>query len=183
MSGPMVRAILAGRKKVTRRTNLKWLQVKAGDLIWVRESWQPLISDPPTSTHPDLKTGRGYYVSYPATSGRVEFVDEETCQLKDAIRPSLFMPRWASRITLRATEDARLEYLQDITEEGARHEGVYVLDIQDASHPSAWWQTGPGENQARTPRESFRKLWESIEGLNSWAANPQVVRVAFEVVE
>ena len=38
-SAPMVRALLDGRKTVTRRLSKRWLKVKAGDLLWVRESF------------------------------------------------------------------------------------------------------------------------------------------------
>jgi hypothetical protein len=86
-------------------------------------------------------------------------------------RPSIHMPRWASRITLRIT-DIRVERLQDISEDDARAEGVKPLDY--AAHHVA---DGCGA------RIAFEQLWNTINGPGAWEANPWVWVVAFERVK
>ena len=86
-------------------------------------------------------------------------------------RPSIHMPRWASRITLEITS-VRVERLQDISDADCVAEGCGAL-------PSAIgcpMTSAPGET---IPRAMFRALWESINGHGSWAANPWVWRVEF----
>jgi len=72
-------------------------------------------------------------------------------------RPSIFMPRWASRINL-TVKNIRVERLQDITETDAKAEGV----------------------QGMTPILDYTYLWESINGKGSWEKNPWVWVVEFE---
>jgi hypothetical protein len=91
------------------------------------------------------------------------------------------MPREFSRLTLIVT-DVRVQRLQDISEDDAKAEGAQVLPLQDANDPSAWWQIEPGVHQGRTPRASFRKLWDSINSSDAWAANPWVVAVTFKTI-
>lgn len=80
--------------------------------------------------------------------------------------PSIHMPRWASRLTLRIT-DVRVERLQYISEDDARAEG--------ARH-----EAGLTGGQAR---EAFSLLWKHINGPGAWDANPWVWVVAFESVQ
>jgi hypothetical protein len=78
-------------------------------------------------------------------------------------RPGMFMPRWASRITLEVT-GIRVERLQDISEADANAEGVkHSLHL-------------PG---GRFARENFAHLWWTIHGDESWDANPWVWVVEF----
>jgi len=87
-------------------------------------------------------------------------------------RPSIHMPRWASRITLEI-DDVRGERLHEITEADAEREGAQRQVIDCA----AGWPRLPSY------RVGFAKLWESIHGSASWAANPWVWRVEFRMVE
>jgi len=93
--------------------------------------------------------------------------------------PSIHMPRWASRLTLEIT-DVRVQRLQDISDGDARAEGVRPLPLQEGDDPSAWWEVEPGQHQARTPVDSYRKLWNAINGRGSWDANPWVWAVSFK---
>jgi hypothetical protein len=77
-------------------------------------------------------------------------------------RPSIFMPRMASRILLEIT-DVRVQRLQEISDEDARAEGY------DHSHAF--------------PREWFALLWERIHGPGSWHANPWVWAITFRRLE
>lgn len=82
-------------------------------------------------------------------------------------RPSIHMPRWASRITLEVT-GVRVERLQDISEADALAEGVSaILD----------------EMRRATPRCDFQALWQSINGPGSWDANPWVWIVEFKRIK
>ena len=136
---------------------------KPGDRLWVRETWQQVTQDVATVKPIDVLRDCKQGVCYAA--------DGERCpitygQVKLRWRPSIFMRRWASRITLEIT-GVRVERLQDISEEDAIAEGV-----QCAGVPSSL-----------TNRGAFAKLWESINGPDSWAANPWVWVVEFHKLE
>lgn len=75
-------------------------------------------------------------------------------------RPSIFMRRWMSRITLEIT-DVRVERLQDISQEDAAKEGVNFVNTGDFITP-------------------YATLWESINGEGSWDANPWLWVIAFK---
>jgi len=177
-SGPMIRAILAGTKTQTRRVcrhqhDNVWVEDgvmygydisgndgrvtmqygDVGDTLWVRETWglhdtQP--SDGPERAH----------VYYRAT-------DSDLHGLRHQLwRPSIFMPRWASRITLRVTA-VRVERLQEISEADAVAEGVDLELVHRGGGASA-----------------FRELWESINAVRApWASNPFVWRIEFTRVD
>lgn len=89
------------------------------------------------------------------------------------MRPSLHMPRWASRITLEVT-GVRVERLQEISEADARAEGL-------STAPGGWWSGADGQAGA-TPRAAFALLWNSINGADSWNENPWVWVVEFRRV-
>lgn len=103
-------------------------------------------------------------------------------------RPSIHMPRWASRITLEIT-GVRVERLQDISEDDSRAEGVdppprpYPVwgmgggSAREAAAQDAWTRT-----YGNWHRYAYRVLWESINGADSWAANPWVWVVEFKRV-
>lgn len=120
---------------------------KPGDRLWVRETWAPC---------PD----RGApHTVYRADNGlRYE---GETWKW----RPSIFMPRWASRTTLEIT-GVRVEHLQAISEADAMAEGVEPLLV-------------PPDGGGAPHVEGYRALWESIHGVGSWDANPWVWVVEF----
>ena len=98
------------------------------------------------------------------------------------LRPSIHMPRVASRITLEVVS-IRVERLNDISYQDILAEGIHVLPLQDEADPSSWWQSAPGENQAKDPRESFKLLWQSINGESSWELNPWLWVVEFRKLE
>lgn len=90
-------------------------------------------------------------------------------------RPSIHMPRWASRITLKVT-DIRVQQVQEISEEDAIAEGCSGSFL-----PS--YRAG-GEIlciDGEYPSDEFGKLWQSI--YNTWDANPWVWAATFEVVK
>ena len=182
-SAPMVRALLAGTKTQTRRVvKLRGAEVidergwqtvflrspwpwspeadawvpcpygAPGDRLWVRETWAaPHDRDHLRPREIPNGTRIHHRASWEGPSGLLW-------------RPSIHMPRWASRITLEVT-GVRVERLQAISEEDAKAEGC-PFDEPPPGKPWAW----------------FRKLWMDINGAESWASNPWVWVVEFKRV-
>lgn len=98
----------------------------------------------------------------------------------DRWRPSIHMPRWASRITLEITS-VRVERLQEISEEDAKKEGIE----SEGGDPKMWKSYNPklGWLSVDDPAMSYRTLWESINGPGSWDANPWVWVIEFKRLE
>lgn len=94
-------------------------------------------------------------------------------------RPSIHMPRWASRILLEITA-VRVERLKDISEADAKAEGVELAD----GFQELW--KGYAKNHhdlMHSAAQSFASLWCSINGDGSWDANPWVWVIEFKRVE
>lgn len=210
-SAPMVRAILAGQKTQTRRV-VKWPESlsgsfehlrpdaaaliaeghkvvdancpfgQPGDRLWVRETWRVMNAGLRTialRASPDRHGGHhlsreddAWWDRWGARSDGRRW------------QPSIYMPRWASRITLEVTS-VRVERLHDITEDDARAEGV------DWSRPEPYgekWDDDDREDPrevgyppagASFARDNFRRLWSGINGPESWDANPFVWCIKF----
>ena len=185
-SGPMVRAILDGRKTQTRRIVkpqpvMFHPQVIAGRLIdeeqdimpcpygqpgdrlWLREAWRVAAC---YDQHP------GSWLAGKLTSRNVQYeAGGDTFLHGPALgryRHGRFMPRWASRITLEIT-DVRVERLQDISEEDSWAEGIHDLAADNEQ-----WDGDPDQG-----RKTFCLLWQSINGKDSWEQNPWVWVVSF----
>lgn len=208
-SAPMVRAILEGRKMQTRRIckGARELSCAAdwqldqcpcgqcGDRLWVRETWRHTAStlDEARALTEDILSGTA--VDYRATSadelvaegmGRA---DAEECVQWERWRPSIHMPRWASRITLEIT-GVRVERLQDMEGQGpypgesdALAEGVNAIHHGDGAYYYSAFRDEPHPKNWCDPADAFRELWESINGAGSWAANPWVWVIEFKRVE
>ena len=185
-SGPMVRAILDGRKTMTRRVikdncpfvtgayfdeeTERWYWTtgaererlptdlclgkcpygQPGDQLWVRETW--------LSYRHLHKNGRDEALLIYRADG--EDLPKQARGTK--WRPSIFMPRWASRITLEITA-VRVERVQDIGDEDAEAEGL------------SWCN-------AASPRDKFQCLWNSLNLKRGygWDANPWVWVISFK---
>lgn len=188
-SGEMIRALLSGAKTQTRRvmkpqpaTDLSWVTgwgwtfftpekhisgrgihpVKGasevflpcpyflGQRLWVRETWAAL--------HPGTDLAFSKVKPRPGVCSLAYKATEER-GINGNWRPSIFMPRWASRITLEVTE-VRVERVNDISEEDAIAEGLAIWLDNEGRH------THYGINRAdvweRDPRLTFRRLWDGI---------------------
>lgn len=199
-SAPMVRAILDGRKTQTRRVvkprrcgevvyqtsdgiayslhpdevgevepvgdRRPLVYAEVGDRLWVRETWR--------SDHALSECTGPNDVRYAASVEDAEWAI-------NTWRPSIFMPRWASRILLEVTA-ARVEHLQALERDDAIAEGIpqtageaHELGLFDmAKEPGHLWDN-------RTSVENFRNLWEAINGKRApWATNPLVHVVTFK---
>lgn len=190
---PMARATLADTKTLTRRivkdTALEWLERDGftpefvalpenglcpygyhGDQLWVREAWRTVAEVdhlPPRDLNPAHRIW--YEADAPHQPGFGKY------------RPSMFMPRWASRITLEIAS-VRVERLQDISEADAMAEGIAygpTCDEEGRSGGYHWDRNREDEDVWPTAVQAFRQLWIGINGPDSWAANPWVWRVEF----
>jgi len=130
---------------------------EAGDRLWVRETWC-LASAESETTPPDLRPMRGSrWCYYYATEPDVEHEEGDN---RSPWRPSIHMPRWACRLVLPLVS-VRVERLRDITEAGAKAEGVEPI--------------------GGSYREGFRAVWESIYG--SWDLNPWIWVAEWDHIE
>lgn len=191
-TGEMVRAILDGRKAMTRRVvkPQPWLIVGQdaygnvddagywrygeekedwpwpndcpygviGDRLWVREKFNLMLKG--TEKQPGFQRQIEYHSDGEIRDISPDHNDDwdrmENSKRGYLSRPSIFMPRWASRITIEIT-DIRVERLQDISEEDALMEGVTPSEI------------------GVTNRTCFRILWDSINvKKHPWTSNPWV---------
>lgn len=91
-------------------------------------------------------------------------------------RPSIHMPRWASRITLELTE-VRVERLRDISEEDAQAEGAHRLPNDDYDPGD------PADDPEFSYVQGFKAIWERINGPESWNDSPWVWVLAFRRLE
>lgn len=195
-SGPMVTAILNGQKTMTRRvikdqesvepilddpTKGNWVHRntlhpcdyactlepfdlcpygKLGDRLYVRESFA-VMNKKAFDAHRPAPFGLRYKAD-PETSPHLVF------------RPSIHMPRWASRITLEIT-GVRVERLQEINEYGARKEGIRETLL---SHVV---DKGGSTTTVATARDTFLELWDKINGKKyPWKSNPWVWVIEFQ---
>ena len=140
-----------------------------GDRLWVRETWY--CDDYQVSRGPYLKPddldvveARECGTLVYAADGLAPYETEQP-----AWRPSIHMPRWASRITLEIT-GVRVERLQDISEADAQAEGCALECMTPIGDDSGSAIHGPG---------GYIALWESINGPGSWDLNPWVWVVEF----
>lgn len=201
-NGEMVRAILDGRKTQTRRImkvqpesnqlglllitdstkhsdigKYHWAESNAtgnhvrsnlflcpfgaaGDRIWVRETWARYNIDQDS-----------HDMAYRAT------IPEDWPE-SGRWRPSIHMPRWASRITLEIT-DVRVERLNAISEEDARAEGIIDGGCLNCGEPEPCGCANPEPDAT----DAFAYLWQSIYGQEIWNANPWVWVISFKRVE
>ncbi|HHI3756769.1 TPA: morphogenetic protein [Klebsiella quasipneumoniae] len=168
---------------------------KPGDRIWVREAYRfPASLDDVSPTGVgEMAVATGYRKPWAPTFYEFTgtFSDgwkgfETPPKVSDAgkLRPSIHMPRWASRILLEIT-DVRVERLNVISEEDARAEGVGIaLWFAAIGVPeSEWTSLGKQGAMQASHINKFATLWESIYGAESWKANPWVWVIEFKRAE
>lgn len=193
---PMVQAILGGAKTQTRRVVKPIPQMvtdksivtwegdagalmhlfdqvgrhcpygQSGDRLWVREAF---FDTTPYANAP-LFQGRTHPIAYRA--------DGEVIGCH-RWRPSIHMPRTASRILLEITA-VRVERLQDCSENDAQAEGIQRFDDFFAAERLS---ANEFRHMAPTAVESYALLWNAINGPGSWLANPWVWVIEFKRVE
>jgi hypothetical protein len=149
---------------------------KPGDRLWVREAWAvvPHVTDNgPKHRAKGDGTGVTWQADWNANPSGFKW------------KPSIHMPRWASRITLEIT-GVRVERLDDISEADAMAEGIESRPLSWNSARREFMYYGwlrKHDQWSFSPINSYESLWESINGPESWAANPWVWVVEFQKVE
>jgi hypothetical protein len=170
-----------------------------GDWLWVRETWRPRSWYPNSHVVQLRADMKSIDIDVPDASNGEAWIDRMLERCSDECiaagigadddgnfqwdgednnpikwRPSIFMPRWASRITLEIT-GVRVQRLQEISEGDCYAEGVsdsWPLDNLPYLSPFG----------GRAVKNNYAHLWESINGPASWAANPFVWAVSFKAV-
>lgn len=218
-SGPMVRALLDGRKCQTRRAikpqpvidggwegppgwALFWKENEdglspeelarlcpygqPGDLLWVRETFSTGWNLNPHTDKPIDEDSEGrpvpIHAFYRATEPENFRWLGDYGNLTENIpwKPSIHMPRWASRLTLELTE-VRVERLQDISEADAIAEGCNAGWLGDAlpDTPIGGGFTISSPGTYASAAGQYQILWNSINGPDSWDADPWVWVLGF----
>ncbi|HFT3337686.1 hypothetical protein [Klebsiella pneumoniae] len=167
-----------------------------GDRIWVRETWAILGNEDGCCIDWEEKICKGdersaariYRASCeqkPNNYGLWSIPDDadwkpytKDYQYEGAWRPSIHMPRWASRILLEIT-DVRVERLNAISEEDARAEGIIDGGCLNCGEPEPCGCANPEPDAT----DAFAYLWQSIYGQENWNANPWVWVIEFKRVE
>lgn len=170
----------ANESHFVRGLPLDWCPYGApGDRLWVKHAhWYKRASDltpeiiwSPESPHAVHRDHKGVWVSSIASS---QYDIDQHGGFKK--RPSIHMPRWASRLTLEVVS-VRVERLQAISEEDAKAEGATPAwcsaDSISSGSPDAF----------RRYRDGLKSLWESINGNGSWADNPWVWVIEFKRID
>lgn len=153
-----------------------------GDRLWVREThaFAPTVHEPDDWRDNPDDWDTIYRADGDERPWRTSH-DEDADEIAPPWRPSIFMPRWASRITLEVT-GVRVERLQEISEEDARAEGVEACDglIDEALICRAAKVIGASYEDNRG---LFAALWAEINGWESLVANPWVWVVEFRRIK
>lgn len=211
-SGPMVRALLDGSKAQTRRickldvrTGMpepEWASLlkccpygQAGDRLWVRETF--IQGWPGVDGNPDQWNEDGsekpIHTWYRATDPDISWMDDEGgTRGNTPWKPSIFMPRAASRITLEIT-GVRVERVQNISAGDAAAEGLKAITkdgkmikygLPDSDGLPGTDDTGwPWQEWRISPIDAYQHLWDSINAKRApWASNPFVWVVSFKGV-
>lgn len=133
---------------------------KIGDTLWVRETWKPKGHNFPI----------GHPYEYRATA------EQDLTPTDGPWKPSIFMPREASRITLFIT-DIRVERLLSISEEDARAEGIDEFGGLYRDYFTTNEYKG-----SLSAKDSYFTLWDKINGKDAHKVNPWVWAITFKVV-
>lgn len=165
-----------------------------GDRIWVRETWgvvsheldedgriRPWTPDRPATVIHEMPFGNGYYSGHAiyAADGDFTWGDDDGYEDgRSCWKPSIHMPKAASRILLEIT-DVRVERLNAISEEDARAEGIIDGGCLNCGEPEPCECANPEPDAT----EAFAYLWQSIYGQDNWNANPWVWVIEFKRVE
>ncbi len=156
-----------------------------GDRLWVREAWR--LAEMDGTDDGEVCDGKIAYRADGALMGMqldyswaLDHVDVSHPEPK--WRPSIHMPRWASRLTLEVT-DVRVERVQDITPKDALAEGINI-DNLDCVDDLCFGGRGCPNCESQAP-EMFEELWDSINAKRGfgWDVNPWVWCISFRRID
>jgi hypothetical protein len=179
-SSAMVRALLEGRKTMTRRI-IKLPEWADSIYYDFAHGWRYNSEDHFEPCHLPYAVGDRLYVresvyfsaehqNHYFAADKIGVGESAHLALPKKSIPSIHMPRWASRITLTVTA-VKVERLQDISEEDARAEGAEKFS---AEHPDLPY---------RTCKRDFCSIWQSLNAKRApWDSNPWICAVSFRVI-
>lgn len=172
--------MMYGDRELTMNSLKNHSKYQIGDIIWVRETWRLFGWDSSEGfVNIQYKDGSVKHF-YPDVDGIDNWlsnkidkifdkgtleVDPDDAEIfifkegKTIWDPSIFMPKWATRLFLECT-NVRVERLQDISEMDAKDEGSFDNNC--------------GINKITQHKSGFEDIWESINGKESWESNPWV---------
>lgn len=144
-----------------------------GSRVWVRETYRTLY-DPSTCREGAMD------IDYRA-DGEDRIMDRAKTPDRVKWKPGIFMPRWASRITLEITA-VRVERLQDISAEDCIAEGISLADHKcDCEFCSRSSQLCPATQSSLIM--AYAELWDSINGKGAWGRNEFVWAYSFKRIK
>lgn len=164
-------------------TPSSWQKVNPGDRLWVRENCAKI----------SMGGAMIDTVHYPATPDQGLFLHKDRKWRASAVKPqtglkltpSIHMPRWASRLTLVVT-GVKVEPVQNISDDDVLAEGMIPWGGGDIGSDGKWHRlfhsAVPGnEHSGDCAPDVYKELWTYLHGAESWASNPEVVAISFEV--
>lgn len=158
---------------------------QAGDRLWVRETWAVKRYEPCLDHERDWQSLSIPTIRYAADGAEIRHQGDRATGRGiyhgpvERGRPSIHMPRWASRLTLYVSE-VRVERLQDISRADAIAEGLHLAS---AEIEQFWrWPPPHDDRMWLSPIEAYRHLWDRINGPGAWDANPWVACYSFKPV-
>ncbi len=153
---------------------------KVGDRLWVRESWADVtgaFEDADDMRDVAFKADDSVWNCY----GQMVYLEKlgDSGIFVDKWKPSIHMPKWASRITLEIT-DIRVERIQDITETDAEAEGIECFDPENDQ--AVCRMPGTDKWDWNFATDVFRELWDSINEKRGYSleSNPFVWVIEFK---
>lgn len=211
MSAPMVLALLreiaapgTGKTmtrrlaQVMRKNNFRtdyppvevpsiWCSVQRGDRIYIREShwvfgrWASKKESGKVRVR--FVRERGHGVLFAADTDMRIYEKGRFGQKEPAwhLRPSIFLPRAESRLTLIVSDGWR-EHLKEITDAECIAEGAEVLSSGPDGSPMTYIEPKRNSYERQTVRAWYHRLWDSLHGENAWEENPEVVAISFKPV-
>ena len=153
------------QRNPNRGTAFRCKYGEVGSRLWVRETWATAAAWDKQKPSDLLKTTPIYYHADKSHGSLVRWYDED--EELGRLRPSIFMCRGISRITLEITS-VRVERLNDISEADAKAEGCSNIVPLGSDYVMRDYKT------------SYKQLWKSINGTKSWWANPWVWVIEFK---
>ncbi len=156
----------------------RWLPCrygKPGDRLWVRETCRETFDIDDRRVMEYHAGGTRLIVDGPA----IAHGEHRCTSILPKWRPSIHMPRWASRITLEIT-DVRVQRLQEISDQAALAEGV--VKVREACYVVRGSKSDKAGIGHTSPVTAFAMLWDEINGDGAWELNPWVWAVSFKLL-
>lgn len=156
--------------------------IKVGDIIWGRETFREYWIDDVDNVQIDYKADNNHVPILQHDGDGFQMYKADGSERYIPWKPGMFMPKEACRLWLNVT-DVRIELLNDISEKDALAEGIIHqwIDSTTMTFTAMDYQT----KQMRydfTAKDSYKSLWDSINGKGAFSANPFVWVYSFDIL-